>query len=148
MVLNFHGGTQNAAQQVRFSKMNETAEARGFIVVYPEGVNGVWDAGACCASQTVDDVGFARAIVEYMQEHACIDSRRIYSTGMSNGGRMSYRLGCEAADVFAAIAPVAGIKSIPGSRQHAWLPAIAAHLAHRFPGHRRYQPHPLSSRTD
>ena len=113
LVLNFHGNTQSAAQQVRWSKMNPTAEAKGFIVVYPEGLNAAWDAGACCASRPVDDVGFARAIVEYMQEHACIDPRRIYSTGFSNGGRLTYRLGCEAADIFAAIAPVAGTKSFP-----------------------------------
>ena len=48
-----------------------------------------------------------------MEEHVCIDPRRVYATGMSNGGRMTYRLGCEAADIFAAIAPVAGIKSFP-----------------------------------
>jgi polyhydroxybutyrate depolymerase len=113
LVLNFHGGGSNATVQRRFSNMNPTANAKGFVVVYPQAVNDVWDAGACCSRTDVDDVGFARALVEYMKEHVCIDPRRVYSTGMSNGGRMTYRLGCEAADVFAAIAPVAGIKSFP-----------------------------------
>lgn len=64
-------------------------------------------------TQNVDDVGFARAVVEYMSQHTCIERKRVYATGFSNGGRMSYRLGCEAADMFAAIAPIAGTKSFP-----------------------------------
>jgi polyhydroxybutyrate depolymerase len=117
LVLNFHGATSNAEQQRSlFSQMDVTADAKGFIVVYPEGVGSSWNAGACCgdaASQNVDDVGFALALVEHMKSRACIDPDRIYAAGFSNGGRMSYRLGCEAANVFAAIAPVAGTKSFP-----------------------------------
>jgi polyhydroxybutyrate depolymerase len=117
LVLNFHGATSNAEQQRSlFSQMDATADAKGFIVVYPQGIGDSWNAGACCGdaqSQGVDDVGFARALVEYMAARACIDRKRVYATGFSNGGRMSYRLGCEAADVFAAIAPVAGTKSFP-----------------------------------
>jgi polyhydroxybutyrate depolymerase len=117
LVVNFHGATSNADQQRSlFSKMNTTADAKGFIVVYPQGVGDSWNAGACCGdavTQNVDDVGFARALVKHMEAHACIDTKRVYATGFSNGGRMSYRLGCEAADVFAAIGPVAGTKSFP-----------------------------------
>lgn len=117
LVLNFHGATSNAEQQRSlFSQMDATSDAEGFIVVYPQGVGDSWNAGACCgdaATQKIDDVGFSRALVEYMAAHACIDRKRVYATGFSNGGRMSYRLACEAADVFAAIAPVAGTKSFP-----------------------------------
>ena len=55
----------------------------------------------------VDDVGFARALVEAIAAEAPIDLRRVYPTGLSNGGAMTHRLGCEAADTFAAIAPMA-----------------------------------------
>lgn len=113
LVINFHGGFQNSAHERDFSRMNPMADEKGFVVVYPQGTSNAWDAGACCTRNEVDDVGFTRAIVEFMKARTCIDARRIYATGMSNGGRMSYRLGCEAADVFAAIAPVAGIKSFP-----------------------------------
>jgi polyhydroxybutyrate depolymerase len=117
LVLNFHGATSNAEQQRSlFSQMDATSDAKGFIVVYPEGIGSSWNAGACCgdaASQNVDDVGFALALVEHMKSRACIDPDRVYAAGFSNGGRMSYRLGCEAANVFAAIAPVAGTKSFP-----------------------------------
>jgi polyhydroxybutyrate depolymerase len=117
LVLNFHGATSNAEQQRSlFSQMDVTSDAKGFIVVYPEGIGASWNAGACCgdaSAQNVDDVGFALALVEHMKSRACIDPDRVYAAGFSNGGRMSYRLGCEAAHVFAAIAPVAGTKSFP-----------------------------------
>jgi polyhydroxybutyrate depolymerase len=116
LVLNFHGATMTAALQQRTTGMDAKADEAGFVVVYPEGVDRSWNAGACCgeaASNDIDDVGFARALVGYTRGRVCIDPNRIYATGFSNGGRMSYRLGCEAADLFAAIAPVAGTKSFP-----------------------------------
>lgn len=116
LVLNFHGATMTAAQQRDFSAMNATADEEGFVVVYPQGVGNSWNAGACCGeaqSSNVDDVGFARAMIEAVRQTVCVDPRRVYSAGFSNGGRMSYRLGCEMAEVFAAIAPVAGTKSFP-----------------------------------
>jgi polyhydroxybutyrate depolymerase len=116
LVLNFHGATMTAALQQRTTGMDAKADEAGFVVVYPDGVDQSWNAGACCggaASKDIDDVGFARAVVAYTRERVCVDPKRIYATGFSNGGRMSYRLGCEAADLFAAIAPVAGTKSFP-----------------------------------
>jgi polyhydroxybutyrate depolymerase len=116
LVLNFHGATSTSEAQQSLSRMDVKADAEGFIVVYPEGSSLHWNAGDCCgdaATNGVDDVGFARALVAHVSEHACVDAQRVFATGFSNGGRMSYRLGCEAADLFAAIAPVAGVKSYP-----------------------------------
>jgi polyhydroxybutyrate depolymerase len=48
-----------------------------------------------------------------LQSEYPIDSRRIYATGLSNGGMMSYRLVCEAGDLFAAIAPVSATQTLP-----------------------------------
>lgn len=115
LVLNWHGLSSNATQQRFFSAMDPVADARKFIVVYPNSPDTSWNAGTCCAflAPNRDDVGFALALVEKMKTQACIDSKRVYSTGMSNGAYMSNRLACEHADVFAAIAPVAGTISIP-----------------------------------
>ena len=55
-------------------------------------------------SENVDDVGFTRAMIEAISKAACIDAKRVYATGMSNGAGFVQRLGCEAADVIAAIA--------------------------------------------
>ena len=108
LVLNWHGYTSNAQQQELFSNFDAVADEEGFIVVYPNSPDASWNAGTCCGGNGRDDVGFARALVAEISSKACIDAKGIYSMGMSNGGFMSFRLGCEAADLFAAIAPVAG----------------------------------------
>lgn len=117
LVLNFHGGGGNALNQWRVSGFNQLADEEGFIVVYPNGTGRLgdkvltWNGGTCCGyaqENNVDDVAFIRALVAELQTSLNIDPKRIYATGMSNGGIMSYRLACEAADLFAAIGPVAG----------------------------------------
>ncbi|MEM6292811.1 MAG: PHB depolymerase family esterase [Myxococcota bacterium] len=116
LVLNFHGFGSNAIQQAFFSDFNVEAEARGLLVAYPDGQANSWNAGGCCGEAVdagVDDVAFARALVEQAAATLCVDTRRVYATGMSNGGFMSHRLGCEAADAFAAIGPVAGALVLP-----------------------------------
>jgi polyhydroxybutyrate depolymerase len=121
LVVNFHGLGSNGTQQAFFSNMNPTADAEGFVVVYPEGtVNAggerAWNGGGCCTDDpTVDDVGFIRAMLDELDTQLCIDHDRRFATGMSNGGLMSYRIGCEAADLFAAVAPVAGLLSFTAS---------------------------------
>mgnify|MGYP005855746111 CR=1 FL=1 len=112
LVVNIHGLTSNPDQQVLFSEMNPQSDAEGFLVAYPAGLQNSWNAGACCGgaqSQGVDDVGFLRAMVAAIEEVTCVDARRIYATGMSNGGMMTNRLACEASDLFAAFAPVSAV---------------------------------------
>jgi polyhydroxybutyrate depolymerase len=96
------------------------AEKEGFLAVFAQGVNGSWNAGACCATsngaaggQPVDDVGFVRAILAELQTIACVDSKRVYASGFSNGGFLSHKLACEAADLFAAVVPVAAVNGVP-----------------------------------
>src|SRR5262249_59086476 len=57
-------------------------------------------------NSTIDDVGFLRALVASISTEANIDGRRVYATGLSNGGAMTQRLACDAADVFAAAVPM------------------------------------------
>lgn len=128
LVFNFHGFTSNAGQQVLFSGMNTLADAEGFLVVYPDGINSSWNAGACCGdamSQNIDDVGFVRALHAELTTRACVDARRVYSTGMSNGGFISNRLACEAADLFAAIGPVSAVNGMDACSPSRPVPVIA-----------------------
>ena len=130
VVLNMHGFMSANWQQVLFSDMNTTADREGFVAVYPDGVSSSWNAGTCCglaASGGVDDVGFLRAVVDEVSARLCIDRRRVYATGMSNGGYMSHRLGCEASDLFAAIAPVSGAMGIPDCHPARPVPVAAFH---------------------
>jgi len=119
LVLDFHGFGKNKTWQAGLSGFKELADIEGFIVAYPLGsfgakndpeapttVGPAWD-GWCCTLIPVDDVGFARAVVQAVAAEASIDRRRVYATGTSNGGALSHRLACEAADTFAAVAPMA-----------------------------------------
>lgn len=112
LVIMMHGYSATARQAEKASKWNETADSGKFVVAYPDGLDRAWNVngGGCCgrpASDGVDDIGFIRAVVADIAKNVGIDPRRVYATGMSNGGLMSYTLAC-ATDIFAAIGPVAG----------------------------------------
>lgn len=116
LVLSIHGYTSSYTGQRGVSGMNKTADQYKYIVAYPQGTGEQADrgfnAGVCCggaSSNKVDDVGFMRAIVADVGKRACVDLRRVYATGISNGGMMSFRLACEADDMFAAVAPIVGL---------------------------------------
>jgi polyhydroxybutyrate depolymerase len=115
LVLSFHGFTSSGLGQQALTGMDGLADREGFLVIYPNGLNASWNAGVCCgqsAESNIDDVGFARALINDMGARGCIDRLRVYATGMSNGGFFSHRLACEAADVIAAVAPVASVIGI------------------------------------
>jgi polyhydroxybutyrate depolymerase len=106
LVLDFHPLGGSAADAAASSGYREFSEQAGFIVAWPQGIDDAWNIGPCCTtSRDVDDVGFARALVEQVQTEACIDVKRVYAVGATMGGGMAYHLACNAADVFAAVAP-------------------------------------------
>ena len=108
LLLDFHALRTTSSYQRRNSGTLEVSQHEGFIVAYPQGIDNAWNIGPCCTeSRDVDDVGFARAIVEEVAAQGCVDEKRVYATGYSNGGGMAYTLACRAADMFAAIAPAA-----------------------------------------
>jgi polyhydroxybutyrate depolymerase len=110
LVVDMHGFTSNKNQQRIISGFQGRAAAEGFLVAYPQGLFNSWNAGDCCgqaAMQDIDDVGFLRAMVAAIAAEGNVDPRRVYATGLSNGGAMTQRLACDAADLFAAAAPMA-----------------------------------------
>ncbi|MBW6490935.1 MAG: T9SS type A sorting domain-containing protein [Lentimicrobium sp.] len=107
LVLALHGLTQNGQIMMQFSGFNAVADTGNFVVVYPYGVGNAWNVGFNGGS-TADDVGFLSALIDSLHQQYNVDLNRVYSTGFSNGGFMSYRLACELGEKVAAIAPVAG----------------------------------------
>ncbi|MBK9359473.1 MAG: T9SS type A sorting domain-containing protein [Bacteroidales bacterium] len=107
LMLALHGYTQNGQEIMQFSDFNTIADTGRFVVVYPNGIDNSWNVGFAGGS-TADDVGFLSALIDTMQDRYNIDLDRVYATGLSNGGFMSYRLACELGNRIAAIAPVAG----------------------------------------
>jgi len=82
----------------------------GILVAYPQGLENSWNAGVCCGAAVTndhDDVGFIRAMLAAIAAEGAVDRSRVYVSGLSNGGAMTQRLACEAANVFAAAAPLA-----------------------------------------
>ena len=132
LVLNFHGFTSSPDAQATYSIMNATADREGFAVAYPQGTGSPasWNAGACCGSaleNDVDDVGFVSAMIDDIGAKLCLDESRVYSTGLSNGGFLSYRLACELADRIAAIAPVAGVDGMASCEPSRAVPVLHFH---------------------
>ena len=106
LVINFHGLTSNSQQEENLTRMSVKADSAGFIVVYPDGLNAKWFDGPGVEGQT--DLQFVRDLIATLESQYKIDPKRIYATGISNGGGMTNRLGCDMADVIAAIAPDSG----------------------------------------
>jgi len=114
LVLNLHGFTSNALEQDLYSELSERADEPdgGFVVVIPEGLpvgqptSQHWNNVEFSGLQ--DDAAFLSDVLDEVEADLCIDSNRIFSTGMSNGAMMSVRLACSLSSRIAAIAPVAG----------------------------------------
>lgn len=136
VVLNFHGGGGHGANEQEYSLMDRLADRESFIAVYPNGTGRLgkrlltWNAGTCCgyaAVNNIDDAGYVRSLIAKMAEMIPIDRRRIYGTGLSNGGMMAYRLAAEAGDIFAAVAPVAGGMVLPAIKSARAVPVMHIH---------------------
>lgn len=114
LVIAMHGGGGSGEQFESTSLLTKKADASGFIVVYPDGVKSdgllqarTWNAGGCCdyaVAKNINDVNFIRQLIGKLTGSYKIDPKKIYATGHSNGGMLSYRLACEMADKIAAIA--------------------------------------------
>ncbi|HKU41542.1 MAG TPA: PHB depolymerase family esterase, partial [Polyangiales bacterium] len=112
VVFCLHGLGQDALLFcVSGADMPKKSDAAGFILVMPNGYQNSWNAGTCCGaavSERIDELPFFRAMYGELDKHLNVDAKRVYATGLSNGGYMSYRLACEASDIFAAVAPGSG----------------------------------------
>jgi polyhydroxybutyrate depolymerase len=106
LVLNFHGYGSNPRQVEAVTGMSAKADEATFLVVYPDGIDKGWRAGI--GPEGERDIQFVRDLIAAIQSQYSVDSKQIYATGISNGGGMANRLGCNLADVIAAVAPVSG----------------------------------------
>lgn len=112
-LLSLHGGGGSAMLQAASSRLVELASAQKTYVAFLEGSGliSTFNGGACCgyaATNNIDDVAYATAVIDDIESRDSVDSARVYSTGFSNGGIMSHRLACAIADRIAGIAAVSG----------------------------------------
>jgi polyhydroxybutyrate depolymerase len=110
VVVLFHGG-QGSATTIANITGKDTfsvfADRAGFIAIYPNSVSGTWDDGRDTVTVSTNDVAFVDALLDEVAKDYNVDTKRVYATGISNGGMMTHRLACDLTKRFAAIATVA-----------------------------------------
>ncbi len=113
LLIALHGGGGTSKQLITHTKhrFNQLADVEKYYVVYPQGLEKGWNDGRNDLNQfatvnNIDDVGFIQRLIRNLQSKYNIDEKRIFVTGISNGGFMSFRLACELEDEINAIAPL------------------------------------------
>ena len=109
LVVSFHGFMSNPETQNAASGFAEMSDREGFILATPDGGIG-W---RFVQSAREENTAFVRELVSTLRAEFCVDAKRIYAAGKSQGGFMTSWLGCAAPGLFAAIAPVAGFYEPP-----------------------------------
>ncbi|MCM3886630.1 PHB depolymerase family esterase [Frankia sp. R82] len=109
LVVMLHGGYGSGGQAEKSYGWDSEADRGHFLVAYPDGLTRAWNVGGggCCgkpARDNVDDLAFLTRMVATLEHETPIDPRRVYATGISNGGIMAYTLACKT-QIFAAIGP-------------------------------------------
>jgi polyhydroxybutyrate depolymerase len=139
LVLNLHGSGSTADQQRLFTAMNKTANADGFVVVYPQGAiregSGFdWNVpgvplvgGRKVPAGSPSDAAFIGRLLTKIESTYCIDAHRVYATGFSGGARMSSELACSLPARIAAVAPVSGLRFPSDCHATRAVPVLAFH---------------------
>ncbi|MHC5599099.1 MAG: extracellular catalytic domain type 1 short-chain-length polyhydroxyalkanoate depolymerase [Nostoc sp.] len=107
LVLVFHGDDGSGRSISNVTRFNELADKKGFIVVYPDGINQKWSLRGN-AQGRVDDVLFVSALLDHLKQQMNIDSHKVYATGFSRGGILTQALACKLPNKIAGFASVAG----------------------------------------
>ena len=130
LVVSLHGYLLNPNLQAAISGWHDLADREGFIVAYIQGTSYPrrWNAGDTWSAGDVDDVQFFRDLIDDLSTQAEVDRSRVYVNGFSNGGGMSVRIGCDAADAVAAIGSVSGaVVDMAACNPSRPVPAMAFH---------------------
>jgi len=139
LVLNMHGSGSTAVQQEGFTGMDAESNAAGFIVAYPQGLiaSGTgfdWNipgvrlrGGAFARKGAANDMAFLTQLVAIMGQRYCVNAKRVYATGFSGGARITSQLACDDANLFAAVAPVSGLRRPTPCPTARPVPVVAFH---------------------
>lgn len=118
IALHFYPGTGERLRDM--IGMDALADRHDFLVAYPDGLAGGFNALVCCGS--ADDVAFLTALRQHLVTDWRVDPDRVYLTGISNGGDMSFRAAVEASELFAAIGVVSGGYIGPPTEPSTYIP--------------------------
>jgi polyhydroxybutyrate depolymerase len=139
LVLNLHGSGSTAAGEMIFTKMNVAANQDDFIVAYPQalipdGAGFDWNVpgvpligGRSVPPKSANDLKFLSSLVGIMESEYCINPKEVYATGFSGGARMTSQLACDDSGLFAAVAPVSGLRRPKPCPTTRGVPVISFH---------------------
>ena len=120
LIVLLHGYGQTSTSVDNYLKFSQLADEYGYLLLLPDGLvddNGAggthqgWNATDFCCDffpPAYDDSTFLRGLIDTVRGQYSIDDGRIFVTGHSNGGFMSYRLACDHADIISAVVSLAG----------------------------------------
>jgi Poly(3-hydroxybutyrate) depolymerase len=130
LVFALHSFGSDAATFANVTGFNKEADANGFFVVYPQGLDNSWNAGTCCrpsSQQVFNDSGFIKTLLVKLKSDLAVNDSRVYAAGLSNGGMLAYRLACDDSEDFAAIAPVAATSVVESCNATGPVSVFAVH---------------------
>lgn len=140
LVLVFHGAGGDGAHVLDKDGWTAKADQEGFLAVAPTGLPALprlpanfktnprlWNSGQLPARSpraAIDDVAYVAALLDEIQKRTPYDPARVFVTGHSNGGGMTFRLGTELSERFAALAPVASMMAVADPKPKRPLPTL------------------------
>ena len=133
LIFAIHGGSGTPEGMINIANFKTIADRDKVVLVYPEGVQKNWNDGRPTAPNQlgINDVGFFNQMCDYMINNYSVDEKKIYATGISNGGFMSTRLGCELSNRIAAIAvnaaTIEATTIAPNCKPNRPVPALYIH---------------------
>lgn len=140
LVLVLHGGGGDPGAVRSITGFDTIADQNGCIVLYPAGTGehggakrlswNILKSGTYATKAGKDDLGFIRTILKDVQDGFAVDTKRVYATGISQGGMMCYRMACDPdlSSRIAAIAPVAAVMTVDPKACNASRPMPILHF--------------------
>lgn len=124
VVLDFHGYAEGAEVHTEMSSLGAHGDEEGFVTITPQGIGAVPEWLTDLGSR---DLGFVGDLLDEIEAEICVDLDRVYSTGLSNGARLTSAIACTYGDRIAAVATVAGVRRIEGCTFSRAVPVVAFH---------------------
>lgn len=126
LVLDFHGLAEGAEIHAGMTQYSALAAEEGFVVAFPHGTGEPvrWDVRVDPANA---DLAYTGALLDALGADLCLDTSRVYATGLSNGAMMTSAVACALGDRVAAVAPIAGVMDPAGCAPPRPVPVLALH---------------------
>ena len=126
LVLDFHGLAEGADVHAGMTQLGPLGVEESFVTVFPHGTGQPvhWNTGTDPANP---DLVYVAALLDTVEAARCIDTSRVYATGLSNGAMMTSAVACAMADRVAAVAPIAGLTRPEPCEPSRPVPVLTVH---------------------